>query len=107
MKLKTQYKEGLHEPHFYFLTRQNVNSGIESLKPLNSVRMKVEELKQVLMVEEMHRILVLLRMMCANPTMTYKKVPATGSHTIDLFTTVQDVDLELVKDWSKYLTSAG
>ena len=42
LKLKMHCEEGLPEPHFDFLTHDESKKGIESLKTLYSVRMKVE-----------------------------------------------------------------
>ena len=106
LKLKLYCEEGLPESHFNFLTHDKSKKRLESLKLLYLVQMKVEELKQVLKVDNMQEVFVIPSTMCEDPTMVYHKVLSSGCHFIDLFTAVQDVDLELVKYWSKYVTVA-
>ena len=106
LKLKLHCEEGLPEPHFDFLLHYESKKGLDLLKSLYLVRMKVEEMKQVLTADDMHGIFVISSSMCEDPTMVYHKVPAAGCHSINRFTAVQEVDLELVKDWSEYVTAA-
>ena len=61
----------------------------------------------MLIANDMHRVFVVPSTMCDDPTMVYDKVPAAGCHSIDLLTDIQDVELNLVKDWSEYVASAG
>ena len=107
LKLKIHCKEALPEPHFDFLTHNESKKGLDLLKSLYSVRMKVKELRQELIACDMHSVFVVPSMMCDDPTFVYNKVPAAGGHSVDLFTAVEDVDLDLMKNWSKYVASAG
>ena len=69
--------------------------------------MKVEELKQSLTAGDMHRIFTVPSMMCNDPGLVYNKVPAAGGLPLEMFTSVQEIDLELVKNWREYLTLTG
>ena len=106
IKLQAKCKEGLPEPHFDFLA-SDPSSDLTSLKGLYSVRMKVEELKQSLMAEDMHGIFVMPDAFAEDPTGTFNKMPAAGCASVDMFTNTEDVDLETCKEWSKFLSAAG
>lgn len=106
IKLKAKCEEPLEEPHFDFLTHDN-SSDLTSLQSLYSVRMKVEELRLALTGDDMHGVFTVPSMMCDDPTMTFNQVPAAGCHPLDMFNSIEEVDIELVKNWSEYLTMAG
>ena len=55
LKLQMKCKEGLPEPHFDYLTHKN-KSDLKYLKLLYSVRMKVKELRLLLISNDMHGI---------------------------------------------------
>ena len=69
--------------------------------------MKVEELKQSLTAGDMHGIFTVPSMMCNDPGLVYNKVPAARGSPLEIFTSVQEIESELVKDWSEYLTLVG
>ena len=45
--------------------------------------------------------------MCDDPTGNYNKVPEAGASPIDMFYSMEDLDLDLVKNWSEYAMMAG
>ena len=106
LKLQAKCEEGLLEPHFDFLTHGSTTN-LQSLKMLYSVRMKVEELRQSLTTGDMHGVFLVPDSMCVDPTATFNRMPAAGSAPLDLFNSVQEVSLELAKDWSEFLIQAG
>ena len=69
--------------------------------------MKVKELKQSLTSGDMHGVFTVPIMMCDDPIGTYNKVSAARSRPLELFTSVGETDLKLVKNMSEYLTLAG
>lgn len=106
LKLQTKCEEGLPKPHFDFLTHEN-SSDLKSLKSLYSVRMKVEELRLSLTSEDMHGVFTVPSMMTGDPTGIYNLVPAAGSAPLDMFHSIQELELELVQQWSEFLLAAG
>ena len=68
--------------------------------------MKVEELRLLLTSNDMHGVFTVPSIMTKDPTATYRLVPAAGSSPLDMFCSIQDLDIELVKSWSKYILAA-
>ena len=106
IKLQAKCEEPLEDPHFDFLTHDNILD-LRSLQSLYSVRMKVEELRLALTVDDMHQVFFVPREMCLNPTFTFLYVPAAGSQPTDMFNSIELLDLELVQRWSEFITAAG
>ena len=106
LKLQTKCEEGLPAPHFDFLTHEN-STDLKSLKSLYLVRMKVKDLRQLLTSNNMHGVFTVPSMMVEDATGIYNSVPAAGRSPLDMFYSIQELDIELVKTWSKYLLAAG
>ena len=106
IKLKAACKEPLKEPHFNFLTQDN-SLDLTSLQSLYSVRMKVEELRLILTADDMHGVFTMPSQMCEDPTWLYNYVPAAGCQPLDMFTSIEMIDLDLMMKWSEYISAAG
>ena len=106
IKLQAKCETPLEEPHFDFLTHDN-SSDLSLLKSLYSVRMKVEELCQAVTADDMVRFFTVPSMMCPDPSGMYDYVPVAGSAPVDMFTSIEMLDLEHVMCWIAYLTAAG
>ena len=55
----------------------------------------------------MHSTFTLPSMMTTDPSGAYAKVPAVGSAPLDMSTSIQELDIELVKDWSEYTLASA
>ena len=83
LKLQQRCEEGLAEPHFAFLSYDNLNS-LESLKNLYSVRMKIEQLRTSLMEGDMQGVFSVPSSMVEDPTGGFDYVPGLGCAPVDL-----------------------
>ena len=106
LKVQQRCEEGLEEPHFDFLSYDNLNS-LESLKNLYSVRMKIEQLRSALMEGDMHGVFSVPSIMTQDPTGNFDFVPGIGCSPIDLFYSSEELDLETIKKWSLFVLMAG
>ena len=52
------------------------------------------------MAQDMHSIFVMPDALTADTSGTYLKMPAAGCASVDMFTNIEDVDLETCKGWS-------
>ena len=55
----------------------------------------------------MHGIFTVPSMMAEDPTGAYNQVPAAGCTPLDMFNSIQELDIEVVKSWSEYILAAG
>ena len=69
--------------------------------------MKVEELRLSLTADDMHIVFIVPSSMCQDPTGVYNYVPEAGCQPLDMFNSIEIIDLELVMRWSEYLSAAG
>ena len=69
--------------------------------------MKVEELCQEVTADDMIGIFTVPSLMCKDPTGMYDYVPAVRCEPLDMFDSIELVELEHVMRWSLYLTTAG
>ena len=69
--------------------------------------MKVEELRLSLTADDMHGVFTVPSMMCVDPTGTFDYVPAAGCAPLDMFDSIEQLDLDHVKRWSTFITAAG
>ena len=106
LKLQQRCEEGLAEPHFAFLSYDNLNS-LESLKNLYSVRMKIEQLRTSLMEGDMQGVFSVPSSMVEDPTGGFDYVPGLGCAPVDLFYSSEGINLEVIKRYSSFIAMAG
>ena len=93
LKVQQRCKEGLEEPHFDFLSYDNLNS-LESLKNLYSAQMKIEQLRSSLMEIDMHGVFSVPSIMVKDATVNFDYVPGVGCAPVDLFYLSKELTLK-------------